>query len=73
MTVAKDLIPLIDDILAEARDIDPGFQIAMRANLRKPEGRMLKQHHDIACGLRMAAQMLGWDPDDAPWCNRPRP
>jgi hypothetical protein len=68
----KTLIPFIDDILAEARDIDPGFQPAMHANLRTPEGRILKQRHDIAYGLRMAAQMLGWDPDDPPWCDRPR-
>ena len=61
---------LIDEIIEQASEIDPGFESSCNANLRTPEGRMIKQRHDIAYGLRWAAQVLGWDPDDPPWCER---
>jgi hypothetical protein len=67
---SRPLVELIDDILAQAKEIDPGFE-ATRRSLLVPENRSDYQAHFIAYGLRWACQLLGWDTDDPPWCERP--
>ncbi len=71
LSTRDEVVAFIDLLLEEARDIDPGFKNVPRL-ARTPEDANLIRRHYVAYGLRQAAQMLGWDPDNDPWYSRSR-
>ena len=68
----SELVEDIDAILDEANKIDPGVDVWVKLpeQLRTREHKVIYRDHNIAYGLRWAAQMLGWDTDREPWCSR---